>query len=94
MPGIAISHISDHYPAFVLIPPVKHFKNNTYQTWKQDMKIFKAEHFIVDLNQTLYASLSSFDSTIYNQFEQFITSFRRMVNEHALLKLATRKKGN
>ena len=50
MPGIAISDISDHYPVFALIPCVKHFKNNARQVWKQDMKNFKAEHFIEDLN--------------------------------------------
>ena len=55
------------------------------------MKNFKAEHFIEDLNQTLNASLSSFDSTIHNQFEQFINSFTSVVNKHAPRKLATRK---
>ena len=91
MPGIAISDISDHYPVFALIPCVKHFKNNARQVWKRDMKNFKAEHFIEDLNQTLNASLSSFDSTIHNQFEQFINSFTSVINKHAPLKLATRK---
>ena len=92
MPGIAISDISDHYPVFVLIPSVKLFKNNARQVWKRHMKNFKAEHFIEDLNQTLIASLSSFDSTIHNQFEQFINSFTSVVNKHAPRKLATRKK--
>ena len=55
------------------------------------MKNFKAEHFIEDLNQTLNASLSLFDSTIHNQFEQFINSFMSVVNKHAPRKLATRK---
>ena len=91
MPGIAISDISDHYPVFALIPCVKPFKNNPRQVWKRDMKNFKAEHFIEDLNQTLNASLSSFDSTIHNQFEQFINSFTSVVNKHATRKLATRK---
>ena len=91
MPGIAINDISDHYPVFALIPTVKHFKNNTHQFWKRDMKIFKAQYFIKDLNQTLDASLSSFDSTIHNQFEQFINSFTSVVNKHALRKLGTRK---
>ena len=91
MLGIAISDISDHYPVFALIPSVKHFKSNPRQVWKRDMKNFKAEHFIEDLNQTLNASLSSFDSTIHNQFEQFINSFTSVVNKHAPRKLATRK---
>ena len=91
MPGIAISDISDHYPVFALIPSVKPFKNNARQVWKRDMKNFKAEHFIEDLNQTLNASFSSFDSTIHNQFEQFINSFTSVVNTHAPRKLAIRK---
>ena len=91
MPGIAISDTSDCYPVFALIPSVKHFKNNARQVWKRDMKNFKAEHFIEDLNQTLNASLSSFDSTIHNQFEQFINSFTSVINKHAPRKLATRK---
>ena len=52
------------------------------------MKNFIAEHFIEDLNQTLNASLSSFDSTIHNQF---INSSTSVVNKHAPRKLATRK---
>ena len=91
MPGIAIRDISDHYPVFALIPSVKRFKNNACQVWKRDMKNFKAEHFIEDLHQTLIASFSSFDSTIHNQFEQFINSFTSVVNKHAPRKLATRK---
>ena len=66
MPGIAISDIFDHYPVFALIPSVKLFKNNARQVWKRDMKNFKAEHIIEELNQTLNASLSLFDSTIHN----------------------------
>ena len=91
MPGTAISDISDHCPVFALIPSVKHFKNNARQVWRRDMKNFKAEHFIEDLNQTLNASLSSFDSTIHNQFEQIISSFTSVVDKHAPRKLATRK---
>ena len=74
MPGIAISDISDHYPVFALIPSVKPFKNNARQVWKREMKNFIAEHFIEDLNQTRNASLSSFDSAIHNQFEEFSKS--------------------
>ena len=91
MPGIANSDISDHYPVFALIPTVKHFNNNARQIWKRDMKNLKAEHSIEDLNQTLNASLSSFDFTIHNQFEQFNNSFTSVVNKHAPRKLATRK---
>ena len=39
------------------------------------MKNLKAEHFIKDLNHTLNAPLSLFDSTIHDQFEQFIKLF-------------------
>ena len=83
IPGIAISNISDRYLVFALIPSVKHFKNNACQVWKRDMKNFKAEHFVEDLNQTLKASLSSFDYTIHNQFEQFINSFTSVINKYA-----------
>ena len=51
----------------------------------------KAEHFIEDINQTLNASLSSFDFTIDDQLKQFIHSFTSVVNKHAPHKIATRK---
>ena len=91
MPGIAISDISDHHSVFTLIPAVKHFKNNARQIWKRDWKNFKAEHFIEGLNQTLNANLSSFNSIIHNQFEQFINFFTSVVNKHTTRKLATTK---
>ena len=91
MPGIAISDISDHYRVFALISTTKHFKNNACQIWNRDMKNFKAEHLIENFNQTLNASLSSFDSTIHNQSEQFINSFTSVVNKHATLKSPIRK---
>ena len=56
------------------------------------MKNFKPEYFIEDINQTLNASLSSFDSTIRDQFKQFLNSFSCVVYKHAPRKLATRKK--
>ena len=83
MPGIAFSDISEHYPVFALIPPVKHFKNNAHLIWKRDMKNFKAEHFIEDLNQTLNASLSLFEYTIHDQLKRFINSFTNLINKHA-----------
>ena len=77
----------------LLLSTLRHMplEHHPRQVWKRDMKNFKAEHFIEDLNQTLNASLSSFDSTIHNQFNQFINSFMSVVNKHAPRKLATRK---
>ena len=85
MLGIAIGDISDRFPVFALIPTVKHFTNNPHQTWTQDMKNFKADHFI---NQTINASLSPLDSRIHDQFEQFIHSFTGVVNKQTPAKIS------
>ena len=89
--GALVSDISDHYPTFAVIPFDKSTNVKTDNFFKRNLTNFNIENFLCQLDSQVNKIIVSDTSPIDKQFEIFLNSFAKIVDEHAPLRNATRK---
>ena len=94
IPGLIQSDISDHFPTFVIAHNTKKVVDNN-PIFRRNMKNFSPETFREDVfvtfqpiyNYLKHLSVNNFDSL----FENFITTFKTVIDKHAPLKKLSQK---
>ena len=89
--GTLVSDISDHYPIFAVIPFDNSTKVKTDNFFKRNLTNFNIENFLCQLDSQVNKIIVSDTSPIDKQFEIFLNSFAKVIDEHAPLRNATRK---
>ena len=94
--GICLYNISDHLPVFVMIKNCKSIISNDVAAYTRCMRNFNPELFLGDLNSKLHQIEENIliDNDIENNFQNFISFFLKLLNQHAPVKQLSRREKN
>ena len=91
--GICLYYISDHFPVFVMIKNCIIIISNDIAAYTRCMRNFNPELFLDDLNSKLHQIEENIliDNDIENNFQNFISFFFKLLNQHEPVKQLSRR---